>query len=146
MIFPRHPTPDARRPRRGLTILEVSISLIVLSFAVGGLLQILSLAAAQRRTSEVRRLALLEVANQAEQIALVPWEELTAEKLAARQPSEALRETVPSAKLAVTISDEPGPPSAKRVLLSIQWTTPAGDVGVKPVELAIWRHQPEAQP
>jgi hypothetical protein len=117
----------------------------VLSFAVGGLLQILSLAAAQRRTGEVRRLALAEIANQAEQIALVPWDELTAEKLAARQPSEALREISPSAQLAVTISDEAGPPAARRVFLSVQWMTPAGD-GVKPVELAIWRHQPEVQP
>jgi hypothetical protein len=109
-------------------------------------MQVLSLAAAQRRTSEVRRLALAEVANQAEQLALVPWDELTAEKLAARQPSDALLDVAPTATLTVTPSDEAGPPAAKRVFLSVQWTTPAGD-WVRPVELAIWRHKPaEAQP
>ena len=71
------------------------MALLILSFAVGGLLQILTLAASQRRATEIRRLALEEVANQAEAIALVPWEELTAEKLAARRPTAELLAAAP---------------------------------------------------
>jgi Tfp pilus assembly protein PilV len=122
------------------------MALLILSFAVGGLLQILAVAASQRRTSEVRRLALQEVANQAEHIALLPWGELTDEQFAGRKPSDELLAAAPMATLTVTRSEEAGPPVAARIYLAVQWTTPAGDV-VEPVELTMWRYQPtEARP
>jgi hypothetical protein len=127
--------------RRGLTVIEVTMALLVLSFAVGGLLQILSLAASQRRATEIRRLAVEEVANQAEAIALVPWEELTAEKLAARRPAAGLIAAAPSATLNISTSDEAVPPAAKRIHISAAWTTPAGEPA-QSVQLTLWRHQP----
>jgi len=133
-------------PRAGISVLEVSMALLILSFAVGGLLQILTVAASQRRTTEVRRLALEEIANQAEQIALIPWGELTEASLGALKPSEQLLAAAPSARLSVTQVADAGPPVAKRIHLEVQWTSPAGDP-VQPVQLTVWRHQlAEAQP
>ena len=138
-----NPEPRTLNPerRRALTVLEVTLALLILSFAVVGLLQILTLAASQRRSTEVRRLAVEELANQAEAIALAPWEVLTAEKLAARQPSAELLAAAPSVKLSITASDEAGLPAAKRIQLSAVWTTPAGE-SAQPVKLTVWRHQP----
>lgn len=140
---PPSPEPRISSPatRRGLSILEVTMALLILSFAVAGLLQILTVAASQRRATEIRRLALEEIANQAEQIALVPWEELTAEKLATRQASADLLAAAPSAELTVTAGEDAGPPNAKRVHIAVAWTTPAGE-SPQPVQLTIWRHQP----
>jgi hypothetical protein len=144
--FALNPEPRTLNPRRGISVLEVSMALLILSFAVGGLLQILTIAASQRRTTEVRRLALEEVANQAEQIALIPWDELTEGRLGALEPSEHLLGAAPSARLTVTQVAEAGPSVAKRIHLEVQWTTPAGDA-VQPVQLTVWRHQPtEIQP
>lgn len=142
----QNPEPRTLNPRHGVSVIEVSMALLILSFAVGGLLQILAVAASQRRTSEVRRLALQEVANQAEHIVLLPWGELTGDKLAERKPSDELLAAAPTSTLKVTQVEEAGPPTAKRIHLAVQWTTPAGDT-VQPVQLNVWRHQPtEARP
>jgi Tfp pilus assembly protein PilV len=135
---PRTPNP---RHRRGLSIIEATMALLILSFAVGGLVQILAVAASQRRATEIRRLALADVANQAEQIALLSWDELTAEKLIAAQPSAELAAAAPSASLKLTVQDEAGPSAAKRIHISATWTTADGQP-VEPVELTLWRHQP----
>jgi len=127
--------------KRGLSVLEATMSLLILSFAVAGLLQILTVAASQRRATEIRRLALADLANQAEQIALLSWDELTAEKLAIRQPSAELLAAAPAARLNIAVNDETGAPAAKRIHLTADWTTPAGQ-SVQPVELTVWRHQP----
>src|SRR5262245_51696103 len=132
--------------RRGISVLEMSLALLIVTFAIGGLLQILTLAAGHRRTTEVRRLAVQVLANQAEQISLLAWDQLTPEKLAERKASDALLEAAPSARLKVTVAEETGPPVAKHVHLEVSWNSPDGDA-VEPVRLTIWRHQPaEARP
>ncbi len=142
-MIARPPNPEPRTPspatRRGLSIVEVTMALLILSVAVAGLLKILTVAASQRRATENRRLALEEIANQAEQIALLPWEELTAEKLAARQPSADLLAAARSAQLTLTASEDAGPPAAKRIRIAVSWTTPTGE-SAEPVQLTIWRH------
>ena len=130
--------------RSGLTVLEVTLALLILTVAVTTLAQLLSTAAAQRRRSEQRRLALQEVANQAESIALFSWDELTAEKLAALKPSDNLLAAAPTATITAAIADEAGPPANKRVRIEVHWATAAGDA-VEPVGLTVWKHR-EPQP
>jgi Tfp pilus assembly protein PilV len=133
-------------PRLGMSVLEMSMALLILTFAIGGLVQILTMAASHRRTTEVRRLAVQELANQAEHIALLSWDQLTPEKLAERKVANSLIAAAPSAKLSVALVDDAGPPIAKRIQLEVTWNAPDGDP-VEPVRLAVWRHQPtEAQP
>ena len=127
--------------RRGLSVLEVTMALLILTFAIGGLLQILTVSAAQRRTSEKRRLALQEVANQAERVALLSWDETTDERLDRLAPSAELLVAVSSAALAVKQTEEAGPPAAKRIRLEVSWTTADGQ-GVEPVGVTVWKHQP----
>jgi hypothetical protein len=88
---------------------------------------------------------LQEVANQAERVALLEWDDVTAEKLAALTPSESLRAVLPAATLQATLAEEAGPPASKRVRIEIHWTNSAG-IAVEPVGLTIWKHETEDNP
>jgi hypothetical protein len=124
----------------------VIIALLILGVAVTSLAKLLSAAAAQRRASEQRRLALQEVANLAERIALIPYGEVSTENLAALKPSGELLAAVPLARLTATQSPQAGPPEHKRVRLEVLWTDAAGQP-VDPVGLTLWKHPPaEATP
>jgi hypothetical protein len=129
-----------RRARRGISVLEVTAALVILAFAMTGLAHMLSLGAAHRRTSETRRLAQEEVANQAERIALLAWDETTAEKLQSLPISDELTTFVPSAKLSVALAEEAGPPVARRIEIGVAWT--AADGVAEPIRLTVWKHQP----
>jgi hypothetical protein len=128
-----------------MTLVEVTVSLMVLGVALAALLQLLSLAGRQRRGLEERRIALQEVANQAERIALLPWSETAPGKLTSWQPSAELLEVLPAAQCAIAVSPEDGAPEGHRIRLEIGWTNAAGQP-VEPVELTIWRFRPEAAP
>ena len=141
MSFQSHiPVHRRRRDCGGLSVLEVTAALLILAFAMTGLAQMLSLSAAQRRASETRRLAQEEVANQAEQVALLAWDETTEARLKAQEISEGLRALVPSAKLSLSLSEEASPPLARRIDIAVGWM--AADGAVEPVRLSVWKHQP----
>jgi len=125
--------------RRGISVLEMTLALLVLTVAVTSLAQLLTTAAAHRRTSEQRRLAVQEVANLAERIALWSWDELTAPMLGELAPSQPLLAALPSARLQTTLAEEAGPGPSKRVRLEVHWTTSAGQT-VEPVGLTVWKH------
>jgi hypothetical protein len=122
-------------------VLEVTLALVVLSVVVTALAQLLATAAAHRRASEERRLALQEAANQAERLALWSWDETSPERLGGLKASGDLLAAVPSATLNVALSDEVGPPAAKRVRIDVQWNDAAGQPA-QPVGLTLWKHRP----
>jgi prepilin-type N-terminal cleavage/methylation domain-containing protein len=133
--------------RRGMTVLEMSIALLILTVALGGVLQLVSTAAKQRRTGEERRLALQELANQAERVAILPWDELTEAKLATLKPSAECEAANPTATIAATLAEDDGPPAAKRIRIEVAWTNAVGQQ-VDPLGVTLWRYAPaeEAQP
>ncbi len=124
--------------RRGTTLIEVTVALLVLSAAMLALVQMLSLATQQRRLTEARRIALEEVANQAERVAALPWEGVTADKLKSWEPSGPLLAAIPAASCRIAVSDEPGPPAARRIHLEIAWTGADGQPAL-PVGLTVWK-------
>lgn len=127
------------RTRRAISVLEMTLALMVLTVVVASLAQLLTTAAAHRRVSEQRRLAAQEVANQAERIALLTWDEAAADRLAALAPSDALLAAIPAAKLQATASDDAGPPASKRIRIEVHWTDAAGQP-VEPVGLTVWKY------
>jgi prepilin-type N-terminal cleavage/methylation domain-containing protein len=133
------------KSRRGMTLIELTISLVILGAAMAALVQLVALAARQRRSMAIERACVQEVANQAERIALLPWDDTAAGKLTAWQPSEDLAAILPAAQCTIAVSDEPGAPQARRIRLEIAWTGPAG-VPAGPVSLTVWRHAEEAKP
>ncbi len=142
-MFPAH-----KHPRRAaFTVTEVSVALAITSAALLGLAQMVSLAASQRRSSEVRRLAREDVANLAERLALAAFDELTEAKLAKLELSSELLAAAPQAKLSATVLEQAGPPASKRIRLQVSWTSAVGQATL-PVGLTIWRfaETPEGQP
>src|SRR4051812_4452238 len=77
--------------RSGLSVFELTVALFVLTTAMMAIVQLLGVAASQRRTIEQRRAAQAEVANQAERIALLPWDEVSSDKLKSWELSDESR-------------------------------------------------------
>lgn len=127
-----------RRRRRGVTILETMVALTVVTAAAFALAQLVATAGKQRRTTYARQMALLEVANQAERIALADWNDVTSGTLTTWPASDELLEVLPSAKCAAVVTDEVGPPGGRRIRLSVSWMNSAGQE-VEPVSLTIWK-------
>ena len=126
------------RFRGGATLIEVTVALVVLAAAMLALAQMVTLVARQRRLTEARRMALQEVANQAERIAVLPWDDAAPDKLTAWEPSTELLAGIPAAQCAIEVTDEPGPPAARRVRLEVRWNDAAGQP-VAPAELTLWK-------
>jgi len=131
--------------RRGMTLLEATVALFIVSAVVLAILQLVSVTGNQRRSLEVRRMALQEVANEAERIAVMPWEQSSPDELNHWEPAEDLLAVSPRAKCSVTVSEEPGSPLARRIRLSIAQTSAASE----PIELAaltVWKFAPGNAP
>ena len=126
-------------------MVETAVALVVLAAAMVALAQLVTLAGRQRRQSEERRIALQEVANQAEQLALLRWEDVAADKLRTWQASPELAAAIPHAACQISVSEEPGSPAGQRIQLRVAWTNAAGQE-VEPAELTIWKFATEAQP
>jgi prepilin-type N-terminal cleavage/methylation domain-containing protein len=128
---------NSRSRQRGMTVVELTVSLVVLGVAMAAVVQLVALAASQRRAMAQRRIALQEIANQAERIALLPWSETAPDKLTGWQPSAELSEVLPAAQCSIAVSEEPAAP-ARKIRLEVAWTNSVGQP-MEPVGLSIWR-------
>ncbi len=124
--------------RRGMTIAELLVALFVMTTAMVAMVQLLAAVGGQRRTIEHRRIALTEVANQAERVALRSWDEISPEKFTTWQPSANLATALPQANCTAEVSDEAGPPVARRVRLSVNWPNASGQMR-EPVAVTVWK-------
>ena len=130
---------------RAFTLTEMLVSLLVLGAAIAALLQLVGVGGQQRRRLAERRIALQEVANQAEQIALLPWADTAPDKLATWQPSADLAAVLPAATCQIAVTDEAGSPPTRKIRLEVGWANAASQP-VDPVMLTVWRVSPEAAP
>jgi len=121
-----------------MTILELTVSLFILTTAMLAIVQLLSATAGQRRTIEQRRIALQAVANEAERVARLSWDEATPDKLTSWEAPAELTAILPSAKCTAEVSDEAGPPKARRICLQVDWTNSVGQP-VEPTAVTIWK-------
>lgn len=131
--------------RRGATITELVVSMIVLSVAITSLAQLVSLSAQQRRVGEARRLALAELANQAERVAAMSWDETAPDKLTAWEPSADFAAAALSPVCKAQVTEEAGPPASRRIRLEVAWTPP-GREPVTPVSLTVWKFAAGGEP
>jgi hypothetical protein len=127
--------------RRAFTVLEVTIALGV--FAVLLLLvgQTVGLVAQQRRIAERRELAARTAENVMESVFARPWSELTAERLAEIPLPEEVAGELPGAALLVKVTEQDGPPKARRIEVEVSWHDAAGAVS-RPARLVAWRYEP----
>lgn len=132
-----------RTYRRGTTLLEVTVSLLILSSVAVAFAQLLTLVSLQRRTAQRRQLATGEAANVMEQIAALSWSDLTKANVAKLKLSQAVASKLPAGKLKVDLAPLPQQPEAVRVVVEIGWQNRAGQ-SVQPLRLSAWRYRDAA--
>lgn len=132
------------RSRRGMTIAELMVALFIMTTAMVAIVQLLAVAGGQRRTIEQRRIALQEVANEAERVALLSWNETTPEKFNTWDSSADLKAAVPNAVCSAEVSEEAGSPKSRRIRLAVTWPDAAGQMR-EPVAVTLWKFA-EVQP
>lgn len=135
-----------RRRRRGLSMTEMIVTVILTSVAMVGGVKIMSLASHQCRTVDNRRLAGLEAGNVLEQVMARPWEEIVPGEATRFVLSDACRQTLPDAKLRVAVEAEAADPDARRITVEVDWQATALRRS-QPVRLVAWRYlNKEARP
>jgi hypothetical protein len=124
--------------RRGVSILELTVSAVLLVALMTLCLTMLGAAASQQASGRRRAAALAEAANVLEQIAAVPFEELAGDRLAGWRLSPEAAAQLPGGTIEVAVDDFLGPPAGKRITVTIGWSDRAGEPA-RPVRLVTWR-------
>ncbi len=124
-----------------MTLLEMTVALFVASAVMIAIVQLVGVTAKQRRTLEQRRVALQEVANQAERIAMLAWDQTAPDELKEWQPAHDLVAVAPKARCAIAVSPEAEPPLGRKIRLSITETN-ATDQPIELAALTIWKFAP----
>jgi type II secretory pathway pseudopilin PulG len=138
----RHPFDAlAGPPRRGVSLIELTVAALLLGTVFAALGPVLHGIRQQREQARQRQVAVLELANQAERLALRSWEELTPERLQQIELSETARQTLRQASLRVALAEE-AEPLARRITLELSWSDPAGRA-VAPLRVVVWRYPRE---
>lgn len=126
--------------RRGLALLELTISTLLLAAALVIAVQSLGWLASQRRGAERRQRAIQEAANLMERLSARPFDELTPELARSVALSPASAAVLRDGTLDVAIAPAPGEPTSKSITVTIRWGDRSG-VGPAPVRLVAWVHR-----
>ena len=127
--------------RRGISILEMVISLVLLGAMMTMTMQFLAWSVKTHRGAERRQFAAQELANSMEQLAALPWDELTPERAAATRISDQAHAVLEQPVLTVTIASSDSDPNTKQIAMELTWQNEAGEYGV-PVRLTTWKIKP----
>lgn len=123
--------------RSGALLLELVVSGLVLGIVLSTAIPMLGWVARERKLNQQREAAILEAGNLMEEIALMPWDELSSERLSQRSLSPGLLKHIPDAQLTAKVDLDPAEPRMKRVHLELRWETAPGKAA-PPVKLTGW--------
>jgi type II secretory pathway pseudopilin PulG len=121
-----------------MTLIELTISLVLVTAAAMAIVQLVTTTAGQRRLIQQQRIALQEVANRAERVALLPWHETARDKLATWEPSEELKAALPGAECVAAINDETEKPTARKIRLVVRARDTSGE-SIEYAALTVWK-------
>jgi hypothetical protein len=126
--------------RPAFTLLELSAAAAITALMLATSLQMLHAFSVYGRSAERRGYAQQAIAAAAEQVAGMPWDELSADAPPAIDVPQPLQKQLPGAKLTVAIAEETAPP-AKRITLALTWSDARGRE-IKPMWLTTWAFPP----
>jgi hypothetical protein len=144
-VRPRAPAQHAVRRRSGVTLLEVVVSALLLGMMVSVAMQMFKTAGLQRRAIERRHVAIREAGNVLERIAALPWARLTPQSVGEFRLSEAARQALPGAELAVELTEPGQEPGMKRIAVRIGWQD-RPEAPPRPVQAVSFRYRVERPP
>jgi len=131
--------------RRAFTLVEVIIAATMLVVLLTTSVQMLRALSNHERASERRIIALEVVQAVADQIANIPWNELTTESAKNVSVPKSLNGYLPDAKLTVSLDEEASPAISKRIHIDLTWNGPDGQA-VAPVRLTSWVFPERSRP
>jgi prepilin-type N-terminal cleavage/methylation domain-containing protein len=132
--------------RRGLSLIELTVALIILGVALVAVAQTVTMAARLRREIHRRRVATQEAANALERLVALPWRQLDEPALDDLELSPTGEEVLPDGKLSAEVENVAGPPVGRRIRVAVTWKNAAGETDGA-VRLVGWSfHDREAKP
>jgi prepilin-type N-terminal cleavage/methylation domain-containing protein len=129
-----------RMKRRGFTLWETLIALLVLSALTTLCLQFFAAVNDQRRQVFAHLTATQEAANLLERAEALNWDELTTTSAAKLQLSAQARQTLPEGRVAMLVDGPSGTPLARRVAACVRWRPQPGEPE-REVRLVAWRYK-----
>ncbi len=127
--------------RRGLSLLELAVAVILLGVVFAGMGPMFSWIRTERRLSDDRQMATLELANQAERLSLWEYDRLTVGEPLPLELSPAAAAALPGAVLTARVEAETEP-AARRVTLELAWPAD-GARTPRPLRLVQWHSPPQ---
>ncbi len=123
--------------RHGFTLMEVVIAASMLAVLLTASVQMLRAISLHQRASERRAVALEGVQAVADQVANIPWQQLTAQNAQKATLPKPLDGYLPDAKLSVSLEDAEAPVKSRRIHVELTWNGQDGQP-VAPVQLTGW--------
>ncbi len=132
----------AHTNRRGITIIELTISMILVTLVMAFIGQAAIGMARQQRMVMQRAMATEEVANLMERASVLDWDELTPDRLQQWSMRKELSQRLPNSSLKCDVHASDDVTPAKRIAIELTWTNYAGDT-TQPVRLVSWKYRRE---
>lgn len=121
---------------------ELIVALVLLAIFMSVLGPGVGWSLKQRKLAWQRQIAQLELLNQFEQLSVVPWDELTDEKLKRLTIAPDTSRQLPDAVLSGELANAADPIESRVVRLTLGWKMSHG-TSVRPVELSTVIHRRE---
>ncbi len=127
------------RDRAGSLLAELAMAMVMLVIAMTLTIKVLGWVALERRSSERRERAVIEVANVMERMTAHPFDEVTPDLARGMRLSTATSQALPDSDLAVEVTPtDPGAGrAAKRIAIRLRWKAHTGEWDA-PVRLTSW--------
>jgi Tfp pilus assembly protein PilV len=129
-----------RHPRRGMTIIEVAVSFVVLGAVVTTAAQLVQWSAASHQVALKKRCALEAATTVLDQLSARKWASITSESAKHVSLPAEVKEFLVDPRLNVTVADANDPPRGKKISVQISWGKRAGKP-TQQVQLTTWVFQ-----
>lgn len=127
--------------RKGFTVLEAFISMILVSTTVVIAMPALKVVNLQRKSSDERLSAITTLANLGEKIsAETSWKSLTSDKLNQYQADIIHQLNLKEPELKIELVERESDPTFRQVRMHLSWLNPHGQM-VDPIVLSLWFHR-----
>lgn len=124
------------RSRRGFTVLEGLVALVVLGATLTAVAQVSRMLGQQQRRMDDAQAGLLQAGNLLERLVALPWDELTAEA------AQRLADEAPETRFVVTIDETADGPPAKRIV--VRTAAESSPAPQRPLQLTTWVYRDAA--
>ncbi|QDV48089.1 PilW family protein [Gimesia fumaroli] len=127
----------AAHPRCGFTLVEMMVAGVLLMTVTMIVVPAIYWVYRERRQTEYRQIAIVEVENMMERIVSLPFNDITQAKVDKFVLSESALRQLPDADLTIDISESGNVPLMKKIQVQLGWSDHRG-INEVPVRLTSW--------